>query len=111
MNTGPMEAPGGRAAPLNPRHPTTNTVDLKHLGKLAEESGELGAAVSRCIVQGIAEAEPTTGKPNREWLEDEIADVAANSQLVIERFGLDKDRILERVRRKAAQLRTWHAMA
>lgn len=100
----------GRLA-LNPWHPMTDVVDLKHLGKLAEETGELGAAVARCIIQGIDEVEPTTGKVNRDWLEDEIADVAANAQLVTERFGLDKDRIRARAERKAAQLRTWHDMA
>lgn len=98
-------------AALNPWHPITDTVDLKHLGKLGEELGECGAAVARCIIQGIDEAEPTTGKINREWLEDEIADVAANAQLVAERFGLDKDRIRDRAERKVAQLRTWHDMA
>lgn len=96
---------------LNPWHPMTDSLDLKHLGKLAEETGELSAAVSRCIIQGIDEAEPVTGKVNREWLEDELADVAANSLLVIERFGLDQQRMRERAERKAAQLRTWHEMA
>lgn len=96
---------------LNPWHPMTDSVDLKHLGKLAEELGECSAAVSRCLIQGIAECEPTTGKPNREWLEDEMADVAANMELVAARFGLDAERIAERAQRKAAQLRTWHEMA
>lgn len=96
---------------LNPWHPITSPVDLKHLGKLGEELGECSAAVARCVIQGIDEAEPTTGKINREWLEDELADVAANALLVIERFGLDQQRMQERAERKAAQLRTWHDMA
>lgn len=96
---------------LNPWHPMTDSVDLKHLGKLAEETGELSAAVSRCIIQGIDEAEPVTGKVNREWLEDEIADVMANTTLVVGRFNLDGTRIAERAARKIAQLRTWHEMA
>lgn len=95
----------------NPWHPMADSVDLKHLGKLGEELGECSAAVSRCLIQGIDKAEPVTGKPNREWLEDEIADVAANMELVAARFGLDKERIAERAQRKVAQLRTWHDMA
>jgi hypothetical protein len=95
----------------NPWHPIQDPVDLKHLGKLGEESSELGAAVARCIIQGIDECEPVTGKVNREWLEDEIADVRANSDLNIERFNLDEARIARRAERKKRHLRIWHAMA
>lgn len=95
----------------NPWHPIDNKIDLKHLGKLGEEANELGAAVSRCIIQGIDECEPITGKINREWLEDEIADVRANSELNIERFGLNEKRIAERTERKKIFLRGWHLMA
>ena len=102
------------ATPLpdpNPWHPITDPVDLKHLGKLAEETNELGSAVARCIIQGVDECEPVTKKVNREWLEDELADVRANSELVIERLGLDEERMAARVARKKAHLRQWHAMA
>ena len=95
----------------NPWHPIDNKVDLKCLGKLAEECGELTAAICRCIIQGIDEREPVTGKLNREWLEDEIADVAANLALVIERLKLDQDRMERRVFRKMKHLAAWHAMA
>jgi NTP pyrophosphatase (non-canonical NTP hydrolase) len=92
-------------------HPMSDPVDLKHLGKLAEELGELSAAVARCIIQGVGESEPVTGKPNKLWLEEEIADVAANIGLVINRFGLDLDFIDVRSTKKMAQLKTWHDMA
>lgn len=92
----------------NPWHPMTTPIDLKHLGKLGEECNELGASVSRCIIQGIGENEPVTGKPNREWLEDEIADVTANIALVTEHFSLDNARIFRRVVRKMEHLRKWH---
>lgn len=95
---------------LNPWRPMSNALDLKHLGKLSEEANELGAAISRCIIQGIDEAEPITGKPNRAWLEDEIADVLANIELVRAHFGLDVSRIGERVERKKMHLRGWHSM-
>jgi NTP pyrophosphatase (non-canonical NTP hydrolase) len=96
---------------MNPWHPIDNKVDLKHLGKLGEELGECAAAVSRCIIQGIEEKEPVTGKPNREWLEEEIADVIANTTLVVGRFDLDDKRIAARAAKKIAQLRSWHEMA
>lgn len=95
----------------SPWHPITDAVDLKHLGKLSEEAGELCAAVSRCIIQGVDEYEPATGKSNRLWLEDEIADLLANSRLVMDHLKLDKKRILERAARKMVHLRQWHGMA
>lgn len=96
---------------LNPWHPMTEPVDLKHLGKLGEEAGELASAVSRCIIQGIDEAEPVTGKVNKEWLEEEMADVLANMSLVEEHFQLNRERILQRADKKKEHLRKWHVMA
>lgn len=95
----------------NPWHPITDAVDLKHLGKLGEELAECGAAVARCIIQGMDECEPETGKPNRQWLEDEIADVLGNIALVEKRFNLDTVRMAARAERKMAHLRQWHALA
>ncbi|ODM71709.1 hypothetical protein [Bradyrhizobium elkanii] len=92
----------------NPWHPMTKPIDLKHLGKFGEELGECGAAVARCIIQGIDECEPVTGKSNREWLEDEIADITANMALVTEHFALDEARIFRRVLKKMEHLRGWH---
>jgi NTP pyrophosphatase (non-canonical NTP hydrolase) len=97
--------------PPNPWHPMSDPVDLKHLGKLGEELGECSAAVSRCIIQGIDEAEPVTGKINREWLEDEVADVIANIGLVMEHFNLNVDRIERRSFTKVDQLKAWHKLA
>lgn len=95
----------------NPWHPITDTVDLKHLGKLAEEANELGSAAARCIIQGVYEKEPVTGKVNKTWLEEEIADVLANIELVQKRFDLDIRFIIERKWNKVERLQTWHAMA
>lgn len=88
----------------------TNQLNLKHLGKLAEELGEAQSAVARCVIQGIEEREPITHKPNREWLEDELADVIANIDLVCEHFGLDRARMETRVARKREHLKGWHSM-
>jgi hypothetical protein len=95
---------------LNPWHPMSLAIDLKHLGKLGEELNEAGAAVSRCIIQGIAESEPVTGKPNKVWLEDEIADVLANAELVTSHFALDRERMAARLDLKIKHLRAWHSM-
>lgn len=95
---------------ISPWRPMTKPIDLKHIGKLLEELGEATAAASRCAIQGIEESEPTTGKLNREWLEDELADVQANVQLVVAHFGLDWNRMAKRTGRKKVRLRQWHAM-
>lgn len=100
-----------RKIDVNPWRPMNDPAALKHLGKLGEEAGELCSAATRCIIQGIDESEPVTGKPNREWLEDEIADVIANANLTIELFGLDEDRIMRRISDKMARLMVWHQMA
>lgn len=92
----------------NPWQPMADPLDLAHLSKLLEEVNELGAAIARCIIQGLDEREPVTGKPNREWLEDEIADVAAGCQLNGQRFRLDQVRIAHRIDRKIAHLKQWH---
>lgn len=95
----------------SPWRPMQNPVDLKHLGKLAEEAGELAQATARCIIQGIDGREPVTGKPNRQWLEEEIADVRANCLLVERRFGLDQQAIAVRTVRKMDYLEAWHRQA
>jgi hypothetical protein len=92
----------------NPWAPMRKPLDLAHLGKLAEELSEAASACARCIIQGIDEREPATGKQNREWLEDEIADVLAGFDLVSERFHLNQQRIRDRLLRKKAHLRQWH---
>lgn len=96
---------------MNPWHPMTDAVDLKHLGKLGEETGELSTVACRCIIQGIDEEIPGEGKTNRRWLEEEIADVLGNIDLNIKRFGLDMKFIALRAEEKKRRLRTWHAMA
>lgn len=95
----------------SPWHPMTDQVVLKHLGKLAEELGECSSAVARCIIQGIDEKEPVTGKINREWLEDEIADVYADMMLVQQHFKLNGERMAGRTLKKMIHLRQWHGLA
>lgn len=92
----------------NPWHPISDAVQLKTLGKLAEELGEAQAAVARCIIQGVNEAHPETGMLNRLWLENELADVLANISLVIDHFTLNGPRMDQRALHKMVRLREWH---
>jgi hypothetical protein len=112
MQNHPLRDPANPATSwaLNPWRPMSNPLDLKHLGKLIEELNEAGSAASRCLIQGIDEREPITGKLNREWLEDELADVMANIDLVVARFGLDRLRMMDRAGRKKTHLKGWHSM-
>lgn len=90
--------------------PLLRPIDAKHIGKLLEELGEATAAASRCLIQGINECEPHTGKLNKHWLEEELADVAANISLVVQHFQLDFDRMQARTEIKKKRLRRWHQM-
>ena len=104
------QSPDDKHSPqYHPWHPISDPVDLKHLGKLAEECGELTQAICRCIIQGMDEHEPDSLKPNRKWLQEEMSDVAANMELVLEHFGFTLDR--ERITQKKIRLRQWHGMA
>lgn len=102
---------------MNPWHPMTAPIDLKVLGKLQEELGEiqevlarLQTALARCVIQGVGGLEPVTGKSNKVWLEEEIADVEAGLELAKERLLLDRLFIIKRAARKRKQLKTWHEM-
>lgn len=96
---------------VSPWHPITDPLQLKALGKLCEELAEALSAASRCIIQGIDEKEPTTGKPNRLWLQEEIADVKANIKVVEFIIGFDDVAMEQRVVRKYGNLLRWHAGA
>jgi hypothetical protein len=93
----------------SPWHPMVNPVDIKHIGKFIEELGECVSAAARALIQGVTECEPVTGKPNKEWLEDEIADIEANIALCVVRFKLSVDS--KRRERKKRHLKQWHDMA
>ena len=94
----------------SPWVPDTDLGNLRVLGKAAEECGELGQMLARCIIQGIGESEPVSGKPNRQALEEEIADVIATTTLLVEHFDLDRAAMAVRVERKIAYLRQWFDM-
>ena len=93
--------------PLNPWKPESDPRRIAILGKLIEETNEQGSAAGRVLIQGIDEVEPVTLKPNRKWLEDEIADVLALQRFTVEEYGLDIDRIQARAEAKITQLTPW----
>lgn len=94
----------------DPWQPTTDKLDLAVLGKMGEELSECSTVTNRCIIQGIDEREPETGKLNREWLMEEIADVLATTGAAIAHFGLDDRKIAERVQKKLKHFSDWHTM-
>lgn len=77
------------------------------LGKLAEELGELQAAIGRCIIQGVHEAHPVTGKPNLEWLLEELADVENMANFVKSYTAYNRDEYGRRVDRKSRHIAQW----
>lgn len=96
---------------IQPWKPIIDQIVLKHLGKLAEETGELSSAVARCIIQGLDGLEPTSGKINRRWLEEEIADVLACVDVTRDYLKLDDEFIERRVEEKKRKFASWHDMA
>ena len=75
--------------------------------KLGEEAGELISAKDRCLAQGLSGTEPRTGKLNKEWLEDEIADVLAMIRHTCDRLDLDVERIWLREAKKFTFKEKW----
>lgn len=83
------------------------------IGKLGEEASELSSAIFRCIIQGISECEPTTGKSNRQWLLEEFADVHALLALVQTELHMTPDEekaVAARFLRKLEMKRKWMEM-
>jgi NTP pyrophosphatase (non-canonical NTP hydrolase) len=99
---------------MAPWIPVKDPLELRRLGKLGEELGELietaghlTAVVNRCIIQGLGEIDPTSGRQNRLRLEDEIADVMAQCKCTMRSLGLDAARIIDREDAKIRQMAEW----
>lgn len=88
----------------------TDSQRLRRFGKTLEELGELQAVVARCIIQGIDEIDPSSGKVNRKRLEEEIADVDAQLGLLVYSFNLDQQYIHARSNDKVDQMHTWESL-
>lgn len=90
--------------------PTTDLMMLRRMGKLQEELAELANVAARCIIQGIDEVDPGTGKVNRLRLQHEIADVLAQCSQTIKALNLDETAISERTIEKERLMEEWEAM-
>jgi hypothetical protein len=93
-----------------PWKPESDPAVLATLGKLIEELNEAGSAAARCIIQGMHEAEPTTGKINREWLLEELSDVNAlinYALLLLNRTHDERREYIMRRERKTQHISSW----
>lgn len=84
-----------------------NPVFLAILGKLGEELGELQAAVSRCIIQGVYSSHPVDGKQNLDWLFEEIADVINMINYARKYWQHDLQMLEARIDRKRLHIQQW----
>lgn len=92
---------------MNPWEVTTDGPSLRRLGKTQEELAELQKVVARIIIQGIDESDPHSGESNRLSLQKEIADVYAQTSLLVAYYQLDEEELLKRVEMKMARMREW----
>lgn len=93
---------------ISPWMPEQDQIRLAVLGKLIEECNELAGRSARCIIQGIDEADPTSGRTNLAELEREIADVMACIGTAYKHFPIKTD--YRRVSDKEAGFERWHEM-
>jgi hypothetical protein len=96
--------------PLSKWTPTTDLMMLRRMGKLGEELGELQAVAARCIIQGIDEVDPSSGRVNRQRLQDELSDVMAQCEVTISALGLDTSYIAQKTSLKKEHMAEWEAM-
>ncbi len=88
--------------------PEQDQLRLAVLGKLIEECNELAARAARCIIQGLDERDPDTGRMNREELGREMSDVTACIHMVEE--VLPAKRSEGRMANKREGFRRWHQL-
>ena len=84
------------------------TMTANGLAKLAEECGELLQVIGKRLAYYDTDQHPDKGPPLSRRLVDEMADVTAVIQFVLDAHELDKSRFEGRVRGKLMRLREWH---
>lgn len=90
--------------------PERDVVLHQALGKLAEECNELAKIATRCMIQGFEESDPSTDKPNRTQLMEEVADVRATMRWLFEVLDQPFKRESPREARKFDGFMRWQAM-
>lgn len=93
---------------ISPWLPEQDRIRLAVLGKLIEECNELAGRAARCIIQGLHEADPATGRTNAEELEREMADVTACIDIAEQELGVRFS--VTRAAGKSNGFRRWHDM-
>ncbi len=98
---------------ISPWMPEQDQIRLAILGKLGEEASELAQRCFRCIIHGLDELDPDTGRTNRVELEREISDVIAcivtseNNRI----SNVDANEAYDkRVNDKVDGFKLWHGM-
>jgi hypothetical protein len=86
------------------------TMAAKGLAKLVEELGELGQVAGKKLAYYSTDAHPDGGAPLSVRFEEEMGDVRAAIDLVIENFGLSRARILQRQEKKRKIFARWQAL-
>lgn len=92
---------------MSPWQVTTDPKQLRRLGKTAEELAELQKVIARVQIQGIDGVDPDSGVSNREAMQKEVADVAAQVELLIHHYSLDRTAMLDRSKQKMLQMAEW----
>lgn len=101
--------PSTLPSPWNP--PNLTQLERKALGKTGEETNELSTVLFRIHIQGLDEKVPGEDtKTNRQWLEEEIADVMATMALTAKHLKLDVDFIETRFAKKTTYLEKWYML-
>lgn len=92
---------------LSPWQPANDPIEVAFWGKALEELGELSAIISRCMIQGVNECEPSTGKLNKSALAEEIADVKAMIEIIMTFNNIPEFVLDERMAHKKAKFHRW----
>lgn len=85
------------------------TMSAKGLAKLLEELGECAQVAAKKLAYIDVDEHPDGNGSLAKRLEDELADVAAASQFVCEKFNLDITRMQYRAIEKLDRFRKWDA--
>lgn len=89
----------------HPWMPEPNLTTHQLIGKLGEEASELSRICCRILIQGLAQSDPGTGKPNDRALIEEISDVNALMTMLSNKFFIVADRA--RIERKVKLKEAW----
>lgn len=82
----------------------------RKLGKSLEELSELSCVLARCLIQGVDEVDPSSGKVNRVRMQEEVADVYAQLNLLVLAFKLNEEEISERIVDKINSMKKWEQL-